>query len=212
MLFRDRADAAHRLAARLRERLAPGAPTVVLGIPRGGVLVAAPVARELGATLDVIVPRKIGAPGDRELAVGAIALAGREPITVFDDGTVRALGVSDEYLRREIDAQTREIERRVAAYRTGEPVGLRGRRVLLVDDGLATGLTARAAAGAVKTFEPAELLIAVPVAPEETVAAFAADGLRVIAVETPSPFLSVGRFYDDFHDVSDEEVRTALLR
>jgi predicted phosphoribosyltransferase len=210
-LFRDRAEAGTRLADALLGQLSSGPDTVVLGLPRGGVIVAAPVAHTLGAPLDVIVPRKIGAPGEPELAVGAMALAGGEPITVFEEASLARLAVPEDYVRREIDIQRREIERREAAYRKGPPVDLHGRRVILVDDGLATGLTMRAAAAAVRMTAPSEVVVAVPVAPREVVRSFTSAGLRVVVLETPSPFFAVGRFYADFHEVGDDEVLTALL-
>lgn len=211
-MFRDRAEAGRLLGEHLRRRLAAAGASVVLGIPRGGVVVAGHVAEALGAPLDVIVPRKLGAPGNPELAVGALALADGEDIALIDDRTVRALGVPASYLEAEIERQRREILRREAAYREGRPpVSLEGRTAVLVDDGIATGLTARAAARAVARRSPREVVVAVPVAPPETVREFAADGLRVEALETPSPFGAVGRFYADFRQVEDNEV-IAVLR
>jgi predicted phosphoribosyltransferase len=211
-MFRDRADAARLLGEHLRRVLADAGETVVLGIPRGGVVVAGHVAAALGAPLDVIVPRKLGAPGNPELAVGALALADGEDIALIDDRTVRALAVPASYLEAEIECQRREILRREAAYREGRPpVSLEGRTAVLVDDGVATGLTARAAARAVLRRSPREVVVAVPVAPPETVREFAAEGLRLEALETPSPFGAVGRFYVDFRQVEDDEV-IAVLR
>ena len=211
-MFRDREEAGRRLGEDLRQRLTPAeGAVVVLGIPRGGVIVAATVASALGAPLDVIVPRKLGAPGNPELAVGALALAGGEEISLVDDRTVRALGVSDAYLQEEIERQRREILRREAAYREGRPPEpLEGRIAVLVDDGVATGLTARAAARAVSRRSPREVVIAVPVAPPETVREFETEGLRLEALETPSPFGAVGRFYVDFRQVEDDEVKAVL--
>jgi len=210
-MFRDRAEAGRLLGEHLRRGLADAGETVVLGIPRGGVVVAGHVAEALGAPLDVIVPRKLGAPGNPELAVGALALADGEEIALIDDRTVRALGVPASYLEAEIERQRREILRREAAYREGRlPVSLEGRTAVLVDDGIATGLTARAAARAVARRSPREVVVAVPVAPPETVREFAAEGLRVEALETPSPFGAVGRFYLDFRQVEDDEVLAVL--
>jgi len=211
-MFRDRAEAGRLLGEHLRRVLAKAGETVVLGIPRGGVVVAGHVAAALGAPLDVIVPRKLGAPGNPELAVGALALADGEDIALIDDRTVRALGVPASYLEAEIERQRLEILRREAAYREGRPpVSLEGRAAVLVDDGIATGLTARAAARAVARRSPREVVVAVPVAPPETVREFAAEGLRLEALETPSPFGAVGRFYLDFRQVEDDEV-IAVLR
>jgi len=212
-VFRDREQAGRLLAEHLKSLLAAGkGEAAVLGVPRGGVIVAAAVATALGAPLDVIVPRKLGAPDNPELAVGALALAEDEEIALIDDRTVRALGVSDAYLQEEIERQRREILRREAAYREGRPPEpVEGRVALLVDDGVATGLTARAAARAVLRRSPREVVVAVPVAPPETVREFAAEGVRLEALETPWPFGAVGRFYLDFRQVEDEEV-IAVLR
>ena len=213
MLFRDREEAGRLLGAYLVRRLPPGeAGAVVLAIPRGGLIVAAAVASALGAPLDVIVPRKLGAPGNPELAIGALALADGEDIALIDERTVRALDVPASYLREEIEGQRREILRREAAYREGcPPEPVEGRVAVLVDDGVATGLTARAAARAVARRSPREVVVAVPVAPPETVREFAAEGVRLEALETPSPFGAVGRFYVDFRQIEDDEV-IAVLR
>jgi putative phosphoribosyl transferase len=212
-MFRDREEAGGLLAAHLQPRLGAGKDeAVVLAIPRGGVIVAAAVATALGAPLDVIVPRKLGAPGNPELAAGALALSDGEEIAIVDDRTVRALGISDAYLQEEIERQRREILRREAAYREGRaPEPVEGRVAVLVDDGVATGLTGRAAARAVRRRSPREVVVAVPVAPPETVREFAAEGVRLEALETPWPFGAVGRFYLDFRQVEDEEV-IAVLR
>lgn len=212
-MFRDRVEAGQRLGAALLARLPQRGPeaVVVLAIPRGGVVVAAPVAEALGGALDVVVPRKIGAPDNPELAVGALALAEQEEILLLDERTVAWLGIPPRYLEEEARRQRHEIERREAAYRGGRsPVALEGRVAVLVDDGIATGLTARAAAEAARRRGPREVIIAVPVAPAETVLDFQSRGLRLEALYTPSPFLAVGRFYDDFRQVDDDEVRAVL--
>jgi len=212
-LFRDRAEAGVRLGAHLAARIAArGAGVVVLGIPRGGVIVARPVADALQATLDVIVPRKIGAPDNPELAVAAVALADGEQIVVQDAETLRVLGVTSEYVEREAARQRHEIVRRLAAYRQGRPAAsIAGRTVVVVDDGLATGLTARAAVQALGRLGPQRLVLAVPVAPPESVRDLAAPGLEIEVLEMPSPFRAVGRFYDEFEAVEDDEVLAALL-
>ena len=210
-MFCDREEAGRLLGAHLKRKLGDDGEAIVLGIPRGGVIVAAQVATALGAPLDVTVPRKLGAPDNPELAVGALALADGEEIALVDERTVRVLGVPASYIEKEIERQRREILRREAAYREGRaPEPVEGRIAVLVDDGIATGLTARAAARAVRRRSPRELLVAVPVAPPETVREFAAEGLRLEALETPSPFGAVGRFYLDFRQVEDEEVKAAL--
>jgi putative phosphoribosyl transferase len=210
-VFRDREEAGRLLGEHLKLKLGSRGEAVVLGIPRGGVIVAAQVATALGAPLDVTVPRKLGAPDNPELAVGALALADGEEIALVDERTVRVLGVPASYLEEEIERQRKEILRREAAYREGRaPEPVEGRIAVLVDDGIATGLTARAAARAVLRRSPRELLVAVPVAPPETVREFVSEGLRLEALETPSPFGAVGRFYVDFRQVEDEEVIAAL--
>jgi predicted phosphoribosyltransferase len=211
-VFRDREEAGRLLGEHLKQRLAASkGEAVVLAIPRGGVIVAAGVATALGAPLDVIVPRKLGAPGNPELAVGALALADGEEIALVDERSVRALGVPDSYLQEEIERQRREILRREVAYREGRPPEpVAGRVAVLVDDGVATGLTARAAARAVSRRSPREVVVAVPVAPPETVREFAAEGVSLEALETPSPFGAVGRFYLDFRQVEDDEVKAVL--
>jgi predicted phosphoribosyltransferase len=212
MLFRDREEAGRLLGAWLKERLPSREEgAVVLGIPRGGVIVAGAVASALAAPLDVIVPRKLGAPENPELAVGALALAGSEEIALVDERTVRALGVPGAYLREEIERQRREILRREAAYREGRPPPpVEGRIAVIVDDGVATGLTARAAARAVARRSPREVMVAAAVAPPEAVREFAAEGVRLAVRETPSPFGAVGRFYVDFRQIEDAEVQAVL--
>jgi putative phosphoribosyl transferase len=211
-MFRDRTEAGRRLGEYLAGGIVPGgAETVVLGIPRGGVVVAAPVAEALGSPLDIVVPRKIGAPGQAELAVGAVALAGGEEITLLDEASVARLRVPREYLETEVKRQRHEIERRLEAYREGRPpAALEGRTVVVVDDGLATGLTARAAAAAIARVRPRQVVVAAPVAPPETVREFRDRGLRLEVLETPSLFMAVGQFYGDFHAVEDDEVRAVL--
>lgn len=212
-MFRNRAEAAALLGQRLREQIdARGREVAVLGIPRGGVVVAAPVATALDAPLDVIVPRKIGAPEQPELAVGALAIAEGEEILLRDEETIAHLRVTEAYLKSAAARERREIERRVQAYREGRPpVGVEGRTVVIVDDGIATGLTARAAAAAVARLNPREVILAAPVAPPETLRDFHKLGLRLVILETPTPFMAVGQFYEDFRSVEDDEVR-AILR
>jgi putative phosphoribosyl transferase len=212
-VFRERAEAGRRLAEHLRRKVGQAADVVVLGVPRGGVVVAAPVAAALGALLDVVVPRKIGAPAEPELAVGAVALAAGEEITVFDDELLARLRVSPGYLEAEVARERREIERREAAYREGRaPVAVAGRTVVIVDDGIATGMTVRAAAEAVRRQAPHEVVVSAPVAPPETAREFRQLGLRLEVLETPAPFMAVGQFYVDFQPVTDDEVRAILRR
>jgi predicted phosphoribosyltransferase len=211
-MFQDRLDAGRQLGEFLKGVVpARGGDVVVLAIPRGGVIVAQPVVEALGAPLDVIVPRKLGAPDNPELAIGALALAGGEDITVLDEESLAWLRVPAGYVPAEVERQRREILRREEVYRAGrEPLALEGRTVVLVDDGVATGLTARAALAAVARRNPKEALLAVPVAPPETVREFNRLGLKLLALETPSPFGAVGRFYADFRPIEDDEVLAVL--
>ncbi|TMK81063.1 MAG: hypothetical protein E6G47_04955 [Actinobacteria bacterium] len=199
--FDDRRDAGRHLAEALADLV--GRPVIVLGIRRGGVEVAAVVAERLGAPLDVVIPRKIGAPGNPELGLGAVA----EGVQVLDQRLIAALDVSDSYLRSEIDAQQEEIRRRVAAYRGDRaPADLSGKVVVIVDDGVATGGTAAAALRWARSRAAARVILAVPVAPPDIVWRLEgeADELRVL--HSPSPFAAVGQWYGEFPQVSDERV------
>jgi putative phosphoribosyl transferase len=183
----------------------------VLGIPRGGVLVAGPVAAALGARLDVIVPRKLGAPGNRELAIGALAVAGEREFLVLDSRTTAWLDVKEDYMQAEHARQGVEIRRREAAYRGSRPpLDVAGRVVVLVDDGIATGMTIRAAVAAVRSASPREVVVAAPVAPFGSLHEIEAEGCRALVLETPWPFGAVGRFYVSFDSVEDEEVMRVL--
>jgi putative phosphoribosyl transferase len=204
--FADRHDAAAKLAAGLAELA--GKDVVVLAIPRGGVEIGAVVADVLGAALDVVIPRKIGAPGNPELGLGAVA----DDVEVVDERLVRVLRVSDDYLRDEIERQRAEIRRRRAAY-TGdrEPVDLKGRIAVVVDDGVATGGTAAAALRWARSRGAAKVILAVPVAPPEAVERLRPEADEIRALATPEPFYAVGQWYADFPQVSDERV-VELLR
>lgn len=199
--FDDRRDAGERLAQALAD-LADDT-LVVLGIPRGGVEVAAVVASRLGAHLDVVIPRKIGAPGNPELGLGAVA----EGVQVLDARLIAALGVSAAYLRREVAAQEEEIRRRALAYRGARPpADLAGKVVVIVDDGVATGGTAAAALRWARSRGASRVILAVPVAPPDISWRLQgeADELRVL--HYPSPFAAVGQWYAEFPQVSDERV------
>jgi putative phosphoribosyl transferase len=207
--FADRRAAGRRLGERLAGTVA--GPLVVLGLPRGGVVVAAEVAAALGAPLDVVVVRKLGVPGQPELAMGAIAAIGEAVETVRVDSVLAAAGVGaaafDEVRRREL----LELRRREAAYRGDRPaVEVTGRSVVLVDDGLATGATMRAAVVAVRRQFPQGLVVAVPVGSPRACAVVAEDVDEMICLEAPASFRAVGQAYADFGETSDEEVRAAL--
>jgi putative phosphoribosyl transferase len=199
--FFDRRVAGERLAGALRDLA--GERTVVLGIPRGGVVVAAEVADRLGAPLDVVIPRKLGAPGNPELGLGAVA----EGVQVLDDRLIRVLGVDEAYLKEEIAAQQEEIRRRGQAYRGGRlEVELAGATAIVVDDGVATGGTAVAALRWARQRGARKVVLAVPVAPAEAVAMLRREADEVRVLLTPEPFYAVGQWYDSFPQVSDEEV------
>ena len=207
MLFRDRADAGRQLLSKLGAYR--GLPDVlVLGLPRGGIPVAHEIARGLGAPLDVFVVRKLGVPGQEELAMGAIATGG---VRVVNRDVVDALHIPPEVLDRAAAAELRELERREQSYRGERPQPrVAGRTVILVDDGLATGSTMRAAVAALRQQGPARIVVAVPVAAPSSCAELRLEVEEVVCVATPEPFMAVGRFYDDFSQTTDEEVRELL--
>jgi putative phosphoribosyl transferase len=208
MRFRDRADAGQQLAERLRgaSLVAP----IVLGLPRGGIPVAAEVAAALGAPLEVFVARKVGTPGHEELGIGAVAEGLDEPVV---SDVARQLGVSAADLRTLADLAQAEVGRRVALYRGGRRLPpLIGRDVILVDDGLATGVTAEAALRALRRWQPSRLVLAVPVCAPETAARLANVADEVVCVEAPAQFYAVGEWYQDFSQTTDEEVMDLLER
>ncbi len=208
MQFRDRRDAGQRLAEALAF-LKGRKDLLVLGIPRGGVVVATEVARALGAPLDVFIARKIGAPGNPELAIGAVASSGD---VVLDERLIAGLRVPADYIEAETARQRQEIARRRAASRGDRPPPeFAGKTVVLVDDGVATGATTLAALRALRAAKPAELILAVPVGPPDTIARLSAEADRVICLHTPEWFWAVGAFYVDFSQTTDEEV-VRLLR
>lgn len=206
--FRDRADAGRQLAAALSDHVDRAA--VVIGLPRGGVVVAAEVARALAAPLDILVVRKIGAPGQPELGLGAIAEGG---IELLNEPLMRQVNVTRAQLQPTIDSELAELERRVARYRgSGRPLDVAGRAVIVVDDGLATGGTVRAAAGALRALGAAELVLAVPVGSPRTVAELQSLFDDIVCLQTPNMFYAIGQFYRDFDQTTDEEVIALLAR
>jgi putative phosphoribosyl transferase len=203
-------EAAGRLLARRLRSYAGDGNVVVLGLARGGLPVASEIADALGAPLDVIVVRKLGAPGEPELGIGAV-VDGDHPRAIFNQDIIGHLGVSREYLEGEIARQLKEVNRREAAYRGGRAkIPLAGRTVIVVDDGIATGSSVRAALRGVRRQKPARLVLAVPVAPAETLEALRGETDEIVCLETPVEFYAVGQFYRDFHQVSDDEVKTIL--
>jgi predicted phosphoribosyltransferase len=210
MRFRDRTVAGQLLAGKLLP-YAGRQDVLVLALPRGGVPVAFEVAMALDAPLDVFLVRKLGLPGQEELAMGAIATGG---VRVLNDDVVSASGVTKEVVERVTALEQQELERRERLYRGSRPaVDVGGRTVILVDDGLATGATMRAAVTALKQRRPAQIIVAVPVAARQTCDEFerTGDALCVCAV-TPAPFDGVGRWYTDFSQTTDEEVHALLAR
>jgi putative phosphoribosyl transferase len=204
-MFADRADAGDQLAEALRGDVPD--PAVVLGIPRGGVIVAARVARLLGAPLDVVVARKLGAPGNPELAVGAVA----DGVAVVDWRACRRLGIDPAALEGEIDRQQTEVVRRTAVYRQGRPQpALAERTAVVVDDGVATGWTCVAAARRCRRLAAASVLLAVPVGPGDLSRRVGGDVDRVVCLTAPRPYLAVGQAYRQFGQVDDQEVLRAL--
>jgi predicted phosphoribosyltransferase len=205
--FADRHEGGAALAERLHE-FQGRSDVVVLGLPRGGVPVASEVARALGAPLDVFVVRKLGLPGHEELAMGAIASGG---VRVLNDEVVSWYHPSIEAIDAVTRSERAELERRERAYRDGRPlVSVKGRVVILVDDGLATGSTMRAAVLAVRRLDPARVVVAVPVGARETCAALRDTADEIVCALTPEPFSAVGLWYSDFSQTTDDEVRRLL--
>jgi putative phosphoribosyl transferase len=208
-MFQDRQEAGRRLAAELRAyRSLAGAP--VLGLPRGGVVVAFEIAAALGLPLDVLVVRKVGFPGQPELAIGAVSETGT---IALNRDIISAHGLSMRYVDAEIEQQKEEISRRIGLYRGGKTIaGMEGRTVVLVDDGVATGATMKAAVSTLRQEKPRELIIALPVAPPETAAELRHMADRFVCLETPRVFTAVGSYYRDFPQTTDREVIELLHR
>jgi putative phosphoribosyl transferase len=208
-LFENRRDAGRKLAARLTEYV--GRPdVVVLALPRGGVPVAFEVSQALGALLDVYLVRKLGVPGHEELAMGAIASGG---VLVLNQGIIQELAIPRSLIEKVAQREQQELARREQAYRHGRPpLDLRGKTVILVDDGLATGATMAAAVSGIRAQAAQRIVIAVPTAAPETCQAFARIVDRIVCAETPEPFYGVGVWYADFSQTTDEEVRHLLAR
>src|SRR4029077_17426848 len=205
--FHDRREAGLLLAAKLAA-YANRVDVIVLALPRGGVPVAYEVARAVGAPLDVFVVRKLGVPGYEELAMGAVATGG---MRVLNDQIVRDLRIPDDVIAGVAAAEREELARRERAYRGGRPpLDVRGRTVILVDDGLATGATMRAAVTALRQLQPDRIVVAVPTASPETCEALKAEVDEIVCAITPEPFHAVGYWYEDFTQTTDQEVRELL--
>lgn len=205
-LFRDRKDAGELLAGCLTEYRDKNA--IVLGIPRGGVPVAAEVARGINAEMDIVVARKLGSPVSAELAIGAVTANGGR---YLNEEIIRDLQVSKEYIEQVTEAQREDARRREERFRRGRPAPMiEGRVVILVDDGLATGATMRAAVRSVHMANPARLVVAIPVAPSQTCSELREEADEVICPYQPDPFWAIGLFYADFEQVQDEDVARIL--
>jgi predicted phosphoribosyltransferase len=207
--FRDRAEGGRLLAEKLAD-LAGRSDVLVLALPRGGVPVGFEVARALESPLDVFVVRKLGVPGDEELAMGAIASGG---VRVLNDEVIRALDIPDRIIRAVVTRELRELNRQERLYRGDRPpLEVRGRIVILVDDGIATGSTMRAAVGAVRRLRPARVIIAAPAIAPSTYSALCDEGHECVGLILPDPFHAVGAWYENFSQMTDEEVRELLER
>jgi putative phosphoribosyl transferase len=210
MKFADRGEAGRRLADKLLH-LKDRQP-VVLALPRGGVAVGFEIARALDAALDIVLVRKIGVPWQPELALGAVT-DGDSPATFIDRGLATSLAVPDSYIEEETTRQLEEIERRRKSYCEDRPaVPIAGRTAIVVDDGIATGATMRVALQAVRRRAPARLVLAVPVAPPDTLAALLEEADEAVCLETPIGLGAIGYYYRDFHQMSDAEVTDLLAR
>ena len=209
MLFQDRADAGRALAEKLAA-YADRSDVLVLGLPRGGLPVAFQVAQALRAPLDVFVVRKLGVPGHEELAMGAIATGG---VRVLNRGVVGALEIPEDVIDRVAAAEQRELERRERLYRGDRPpADVRGKTAILIDDGLATGSTMRAAVAALRQLGPERIVVAVPVAAAQTCGELRPEVDEVVCAATPEPIYAVGLWYQDFSQTSDAEVSELLDR
>jgi len=207
--FRNRTDAGRQLAEKLAA-YANRPDVLVLALPRGGVPVAFELARAFGAPLDVFLVRKLGVPGYEELAMGAVATGG---VRVLNDEIVRGLGISEHEIDAVVAREMRELSRRDRLYRGDRPPSdVAGRTVILVDDGLATGATMRAAVQALRRQQPGRIVAAVPTASPDTCQVLKAEADDVICAITPEPFFAVGHWYDDFTQTTDDEVRELLAR
>lgn len=205
-MFRDRQDAGRKLAEALKGRTYVDG--LVLGIPRGGVVVGAQIAATLNLPLDVIIPRKIGSPYNPEVAVGAVAQDGT---VLYDYYSLAALGLKEEDLRPQVEKILAEIARRLELYRGDQPAPrLSGRSIILTDDGIATGYTVLAALRSVRAHNPREIILAVPVAPPETIELLRPEVSTVVCLLQPVPFYAVGQFYEHFPQVEDAEVLSLL--
>lgn len=201
-MFKNRRTAGLELAKSLKEY--KGEDVIILAIPRGGALVAHAIREQLNCEWDLIIPRKLGAPFNKEIAIGAVTQDGT---LLLDEEMIMYLNVSEEYIQKEKEAQINEIKRRLKLYMGNRPaVPLQGKRIILVDDGIATGFTIKAAIKSIQKAGASELVVAVPVAPDDVIEELLEKVDRIICLESPYPFYAVSMFYEDFHQTSDQEV------
>jgi putative phosphoribosyl transferase len=206
MIFKDRVEAGRKLAEALKRYR--GKDVIVLGIPRGGVVVANEVAKELEAPLDIVVSRKIEAPGEPEFALGAVTQEGE---VIMDRQAAESLGATPQYIDDQIRKKREEVKDRMRMLRGDAPYPeLEGRTIIIVDDGIATGSSVSAAVMSVKKRRPKEIIVATPVAPKDAVETLSEDNTKVVSLETPSAFLAIGEFYQDFGQVEDIEVKRII--
>ncbi len=206
-MFRNRSEAGRKLAEKLSLYKGQG-DVVILALPRGGVPVGYEIATYLGVPMDVLVARKLGAPGQPELGIGAIAPGG---IRVLDDRLIRLLGVSNEYVEKVSQEEAQELQRRTQEYRDGRPdIPLEGKTVIIVDDGLATGVTARAAIESVRRRNPKKIILAIPVCASQAIPIMRSLVDELVCLLTPSELGAVGLWYSDFRQISDEEVKRLI--
>lgn len=209
VVFKDRTDAGKRLAEELAE-YSGHKDVILLALPRGGVPVAFEVAKALGLELDVFIVRKLGVPGYEELAMGAISSGGTK---VMNMGVVQSLQITGAAIDSVVAAERKELERREELYRKGKPkLDVTGKTAILIDDGLATGATMKAAVQALRMQDPKEIIVAVPTASREACEEFAADVDKTVCLTTPEPFYGVGAWYEDFSQTSDKEVCDLLKK
>lgn len=212
--FKDRTSAGEILASVLTDfykKQSSVAPITVLAIPRGGVIIGDAIASKFKqGEFDIVIPRKLGAPNNPELAIGAVM---QDRTAYLNENVIRMLQVPSEYIDGEIDRQVLEVKRRMSLYRDpSKPYNIAERSVVIVDDGIATGATIMVVYRWIRKFNPANILVAVPVAPEDTVAKLTKDGAKVQVITTPYSFGSVGQFYENFNQVTDEEVQEISVK
>ena len=206
-MFSDRKEAGKKLAQKIKSEISDLLPknSIILALPRGGVIVAAEVAKILKISLDILVVRKIGYPQNPEYAIGAVGDSGQ--VVLSEEGKT----IDPVYLKNEIEKEKEEVKRRLREYRGDrEGPNLKDKTVILIDDGLATGLSMKAAIKEVETQNPAQIKVAIPVAPQQTVEELKEEVDEIIVLQTPSPFFAIGNFYTNFEQVTDEEVKEVL--